>query len=64
MFNFTSRPLYPRARTPVHIKQGAEWAPESIRNLLFDEYQSSVPGIRWSEREADHSPPSSFELRN
>ena len=63
MFNFTPRSLYPRARTPVLIKQGAGRAPEQIRNLLLHEYRSSFPRIGRSEREADHSPPSSFELK-
>jgi hypothetical protein len=46
------------------LKQGSGRAPDPIRNLLLDEYRSSVPGIRRSEREADHSLPSSSELKN
>jgi hypothetical protein len=37
------------------------WGPLSI---LFNGYRDSFPGVKRPEREADHSPPSSAEVKN
>jgi hypothetical protein len=55
---FESR--YGKKFSSIQTREHRLWSPPS---LLFNWYRCSVPKIKWSEREVNHSPPTRVEVK-